>query len=79
VLAGFAVYFVALTIGGLLQGEAMLDAGRPFAQSVILLKPYLEARSIGGAVMTLGHILLAVNVAGILARSAADARKGETA
>jgi len=61
VLCGFAVYFIGLTIGGWLQGLAMLDAGTPFMQSVALTLPYLEARSIGGALMTLGHLVFAVH------------------
>jgi cytochrome c oxidase cbb3-type subunit 1 len=59
VLGGFAIYFVALTIGGWLQGLAMLDAGRPFMASVALTIPYLEARSIGGGMMVLGHLVFA--------------------
>ncbi|MEX1662741.1 cbb3-type cytochrome c oxidase subunit I [Thioclava sp. 15-R06ZXC-3] len=62
VVVGFAIYFFSLTIGGVLQGLAMMDATRPFADSVTLLKPYLEGRSLGGGLMTLGHILLAVNL-----------------
>ena len=65
-VVGFALYFTALTIGGWLEGEAMLDASRPFSASVILLKPFLEGRSLGGAIMTLGHFLFAINVAAIL-------------
>ena len=61
-MIGFAVYFLSLTIGGVLQGLAQLDATKPFADSVILLKPYLEGRSLGGGLMTLGHVLLAINL-----------------
>jgi cytochrome c oxidase cbb3-type subunit 1 len=61
VVAGFAVYFVGLTAGGWLQGLAMLDAKRPFMDSVALTRPYLEARSVGGALMTLGHLVFAVH------------------
>jgi cytochrome c oxidase cbb3-type subunit I len=68
VVGGFSIYFVALTIGGWLQGEAMLDATRPFSASVILLKPFLEGRSVGGALMTLGHLLFAANVIAMFAR-----------
>ncbi len=66
IVVGFAIYFFGLSIGGWLQGLAMLDGTRPFSESVILTKPYLEARSVGGALMTLGHILFAFNVASIL-------------
>ena len=48
---GIAVYFISLTIGGWLQGEAMLDAARPFMDSVAVTLPYLKGRSVGGAMM----------------------------
>jgi len=57
VTAGLAVYFVALTIGGWLQGLAMLDASRPFMESVKLTLPWLEWRSVGGSLMVLGHLV----------------------
>ncbi|HJV84270.1 MAG TPA: cbb3-type cytochrome c oxidase subunit I [Noviherbaspirillum sp.] len=59
VVAGFSIYVVSLTIGGWLQGLAMLDATKPFMDSVNVTIPYLEGRSIGGAVMTLGHLVFA--------------------
>ena len=61
VTIGFAIYFIGLTIGGLLQGQYMLDATKPFMDSVIVTIPYLEARSIGGALMLLGHIVFAIH------------------
>lgn len=61
VLIGFAIYFVWLTIGGWLQGLAMLDEKTPFMASVALTIPYLQARSIGGALMTLGHLVFAAH------------------
>lgn len=66
IVVGFAIYFFGLSIGGWLQGLAMLDGTRPFSESVILTKPYLEARSVGGALMTLGHLVFAFNLASIL-------------
>jgi cytochrome c oxidase cbb3-type subunit 1 len=59
VVTGFSIYFVGLSIGGWLQGEAMLDAAKPFIESVRITMPYLEARSIGGGIMTLGHLVFA--------------------
>jgi len=61
VLVGFAIYFIWLSIGGWLQGLAMLDEKTPFMQSVALTLPYLQARSIGGALMTLGHLVFAAH------------------
>lgn len=61
VLAGFSIYFIWLSIGGWLQGLAMLEEKTPFMQSVALTLPYLQARSIGGALMTLGHLVFAAH------------------
>src|SRR5262249_48271211 len=58
---GVGIYFVSLTIGGWLQGIAMLDKARPFMDSVTLTIPYLQARSVGGLLMTLGHLVFATH------------------
>jgi cytochrome c oxidase cbb3-type subunit 1 len=57
VTVGVAIYIVALSIGGWLQGLAMLDASQPFLASMTLTLPYLKARSLGGALMVLGHLV----------------------
>jgi cytochrome c oxidase cbb3-type subunit 1 len=54
---GIAIYFFALTIGGWLQGLAMLDAARPFMDSVNVTLPYLKWRSIGGSLMVASHVV----------------------
>ncbi len=54
---GIGIYFVGLTIGGWLQGVAMLDAARPFMDSVNVTLPYLKWRSIGGSLMVLSHLV----------------------
>lgn len=59
VLVGFGIYFIFLSIGGILQGMAMLDAQQPFMNSVTVTLPYLLARTIGGTLMTLGHLIFA--------------------
>lgn len=61
VVTGFAIYFVSLTIGGLLQGLAMVDASKPFMESVRVTLPYLQARSLGGALMLSGHVVFAAH------------------
>ena len=61
VSAGFALYFVSLTAAGWLQGQAMLDAARPCMDSVAVTLPYLKGRSIGGALMVLGHLVFAAH------------------
>ena len=69
VVAGFAVYIVTLSIGGILQGLILLDPARPFMDSVAVTLPWLQGRSIGGALMTLGHLVFAWHFVLITARS----------
>lgn len=59
VVLGFSIYFIGLSIGGWLQGLAMLDASKPFMDSVKVTLPYLKSRTLGGAIMTLGHLVFA--------------------
>jgi cytochrome c oxidase cbb3-type subunit 1 len=54
---GISIYFFGLTIGGWLQGLAMLDPARPFMDSVNLTLPYLKWRSVGGGLMALSHVV----------------------
>ncbi len=54
---GIGIYFVFLTYGGWLQGLAMLDASKPFIESVRVTIPYLEWRSVGGSLMVLSHLI----------------------
>lgn len=61
VVGGFLAYMVLLSIGGVLQGLALLDATRPFIESVKVTRPWLIGRSVGGSLMTLGHIVFAVH------------------
>ena len=56
-VVGIAIYFGGLTIGGWLQGKAMLDAAIPFMDSVALTLPYLKWRSVGGSLMLLSHFI----------------------
>lgn len=66
IFIGFGIYFIGLSIGGLLQGLAMLDATKTFMDSVNVTLPYLAARSVGGTLMTLGHIAFATHVFALL-------------
>lgn len=63
VMAGFAVYVITLSAGGWLQGLALLDPARPFMESVTLTLPYLKGRSLGGLLMTAGHLVFAYHFA----------------
>jgi len=69
VVAGFTVYMVTLSIGGVLQGLALLDAARPFMDSVTVTQPWLKGRSLGGSLMTLGHLVFALHFVLITMRS----------
>lgn len=66
VFIGFAIYFISLTVGGWLQGQAMLDPTRDWMDSMELTVPYLTGRSVGGALMVLGHFVFAANMVAIL-------------
>ncbi len=68
VIGGFAVYFVGLSIGGWLQGMRMLDAARPFIDSVRVTEPFLISRTVGGTMMTLGHLVFAAHFVVMLLR-----------
>jgi cytochrome c oxidase cbb3-type subunit I len=61
VVIGISTYVISLSVGGWLQGKAMQDAARPFMESVALTLPYLQARSLGGLLMTLGHVVFAAH------------------
>ncbi len=54
---GVFVYVVALTIGGWYQGRDMINPEIDFLSSMLRTIPYLWARSIGGALMVLGHVV----------------------
>lgn len=66
---GGLLYVAALTIGGWLQGLALIDPETPFMESVRVTLPYLEARSVGGTLMTVSHILFAGHFFTMLLRS----------
>ena len=63
---GITIYFISLTIGGWLQGMAMLDASRPFMDSVRVTIPWLIGRTAGGSMMVLGHLVFAWHFAQML-------------
>ncbi len=64
---GISVYFLSLTLGGWLQGLAMLDESQPFMASVAVTLPYLKARTVGGALMGLSHLVFAIHFLWLLA------------
>jgi len=54
---GITIYFVGLSYGGWLQGLAMLDETRPFMDSVAVTIPWLQWRSLAGALMVASHLI----------------------
>jgi cytochrome c oxidase cbb3-type subunit I len=62
VLAGIAIYVVSLSWAGVAQGLALLDPATPFEDSVRRSLPGLYGRSVGGIVLTLGHLVFAYHV-----------------
>lgn len=66
-VTGIALYVVALSVGGVLQGLAMADPNQPFSASVIVTIPYLWARTVGGLLLTVGHGVFAYHVGWMLA------------
>ena len=58
-MVGMAIYVVSLSIGGWLQGKAMLDGARPFMDSVNITKPFLIGRTVGGTMMVAAHFVFA--------------------
>lgn len=60
-LVGIAVYVVGLSIGGVLQGMAMVDPDQSFLASMRVTIPWLHARTVGGALMTVGHLAFAAH------------------
>ncbi len=61
-LAGIAIYVIGLSIGGILQGLAMLDPQRGFLDSMNVTIPWLHTRTVGGTLMTIGHLVFAFHM-----------------
>ncbi len=74
VAVGLLIYLVPLTVGGILQGVAMADPTTTWEQVVAAMKPGLIGRSVGGALLTAGHLVFAWHV--WLMFSGARARQG---
>lgn len=68
VSVGIVIYVVSLTIAGWKQGVALLDAAMPFMDIVRITMPALQARTVGGALMTLGHLVFAFHFVAMLTR-----------
>ena len=58
--AGITLYFCSLSVGGWLQGVALLNPDIKFIQIVGETVPYLIGRSAAGVLMTIGHLVFGV-------------------
>lgn len=58
---GITIYVVMLSYGGILQGIELNQSDTPFMEIVKLTIPYLKWRSIGGSLMTVGHLAFLVS------------------
>ena len=68
---GIGMMVVVLTLGGLLQGLALLDPDITFMASLDYTKPWLFLRSISGLLLTAGHIVFAVSFTLLLLKAGA--------
>jgi cytochrome c oxidase cbb3-type subunit 1 len=60
-IAGTTVMLVGLAAQGLIQGS-MLEYGANFVDSVVEMKPYWLIRTLAGATMDIGFVLMTVNM-----------------
>lgn len=70
VTIGLALYFISMTVAGILQGYVLLDPEQSFLASLLATKPYLAWRSLGGLLMTAGHLLFALHFFLLLCKKA---------
>lgn len=63
---GVLIYAIALGIGGFLQGLELRNPDGSFEASLKVTLPYLVARSAGGTLMLLSHLVMACNVVTLL-------------
>src|ERR1700756_2399984 len=65
---GILLYTVPLALGGIKQGLALNNAELPFLDVVKSTLPFLRASTTGDLFMALGHLVLFLNLIGLLAR-----------
>ena len=68
VVGGLAIYFFSMTIAGWLQGQALLNADGTFLDSLRATAGYLPWRSVGGGLMTAGHLVFATHLVLLLVK-----------
>jgi cytochrome c oxidase cbb3-type subunit 1 len=71
VAIGIGMMVIVLTLGGILQGLALLDPNITFMASLDYTKPWLFLRSVSGILLTAGHIVFAVSFTLLLLKAGA--------
>lgn len=69
---GVLIYAVALGVGGILQGLELRNPDGSFEASLKVTLPYLMARSLGGTLMLLSHLLFAYNILSLFRASSKE-------
>jgi cbb3-type cytochrome c oxidase subunit I len=64
---GGLLYFVSLWIGGFAQGLQWNDAGIPFIDTVVFMRPFWAARAVAGGLILTGAVLFLFNILRTLA------------
>lgn len=75
---GVFIYWAALTVGGIKEGFAFNDASYSFMDAMLSSLMFFRISTLGDLLMLLGHLVLLLNLAGILwrvGRPALDAAK----
>ncbi|MCF6092683.1 cbb3-type cytochrome c oxidase subunit I [Microaerobacter geothermalis] len=60
-LLGFIIFAFSLWIAGIIQGFSWIN-GDPFTESLVVIKPLLVARAVGGTMMILAQFFFAYNI-----------------
>ncbi|MCK6529922.1 cbb3-type cytochrome c oxidase subunit I [Myxococcota bacterium] len=68
-LGGIGAFVLALNLGGVLQGLALMDPQVPFQASVEAAAPWLAVRSLAGVVLTAAHLVFAWHLWKVLRRA----------
>lgn len=58
---GFLLFSFSLWTAGIIQGFAWIE-GKPFLETVLMVRPYVIARAIGGSMLIAGQFLFAFNI-----------------
>lgn len=66
---GILIYVLPLAIGGIQQGGALNDPSKPFVEVMHSTLTFLRISTLGDLLMALAHVVLLLNLLGILVRA----------